>query len=78
MPATHRRLLLRVSLSHTVIHRYIRGAHVALLAITDFWGYFEPIRQQMPKNCSADVEAVVSHIDSVSPRYGLSMAGALI
>ena len=25
---------------------------------SDYWGYFEPIRQFMPKNCSADVEAV--------------------
>lgn len=32
---------------------------------SDYWGYFEPIRQFMPKNCSADVEAVISHIDSV-------------
>ncbi|THH18761.1 hypothetical protein EUX98_g8903 [Antrodiella citrinella] len=34
-------------------------------AITDYWGYFEPIRQFMPKNCSADVEAVVAHVDQV-------------
>ncbi|KAI0701175.1 peptidase S28 [Cytidiella melzeri] len=34
-------------------------------SITDFWGYFEPIREFMPKNCSADVEAVISHIDEV-------------
>ncbi|KAI0797037.1 serine carboxypeptidase S28-domain-containing protein [Abortiporus biennis] len=33
--------------------------------ILDYWGYFEPIRQNMPKNCSADVEAVISHIDQV-------------
>lgn len=30
-----------------------------------FWGYFEPIRQNIPANCSADIEAVVNHIDSV-------------
>ena len=30
---------------------------------SDYWGYFEPIRQNMPKNCSADVEAVINHID---------------
>lgn len=30
-----------------------------------FWGYFEPIRQHMPQNCSADVEAVISHVDQV-------------
>ncbi|KAH9856842.1 peptidase S28 [Lenzites betulinus] len=34
-------------------------------AIVDFWGYFEPIRQAMPANCSADMEAVITHVDSV-------------
>ncbi|KIK54084.1 hypothetical protein GYMLUDRAFT_232374 [Collybiopsis luxurians FD-317 M1] len=34
-------------------------------AIVDFWTYFEPIRQFMPANCSADVEAVISHVDQV-------------
>jgi hypothetical protein len=34
-------------------------------AINNFWQYFEPIRQNMPQNCSADVEAVVSHVDTV-------------
>ncbi|KZP04566.1 peptidase S28 [Athelia psychrophila] len=34
-------------------------------AITDFWQYFEPIRQNMPANCSADVEAVITHVDQV-------------
>ncbi|KAL0066152.1 hypothetical protein AAF712_006776 [Marasmius tenuissimus] len=34
-------------------------------AIFDYWRYFEPIRQNMPKNCSADVEAVIAHIDEV-------------
>ncbi|TDL23893.1 hypothetical protein BD410DRAFT_720031 [Rickenella mellea] len=28
-----------------------------------FWQYFEPIRQFMPQNCSADVQAVIKHID---------------
>ena len=32
---------------------------------SDFWGYFEPIRQAMPANCSADIEAVIAHVDSV-------------
>ena len=30
---------------------------------SDFWQYFEPIRQHMPANCSADVQAVIAHID---------------
>ncbi|KAJ7591573.1 peptidase S28 [Mycena floridula] len=34
-------------------------------AITDYWAYFEPIRQSMPRNCSADVQAVISHFDQV-------------
>lgn len=34
-------------------------------AITDFWGYFTPIRENMPKNCSADVEKVINHMDTV-------------
>ena len=36
-----------------------------LFIARDFWGYFEPIRQSMPANCSADVEAVIAHVDSV-------------
>jgi len=32
---------------------------------SDFWGYFEPIRQNMPKNCSPDVQLVIAHIDQV-------------
>ncbi|KAK7014785.1 hypothetical protein VNI00_019258 [Paramarasmius palmivorus] len=31
--------------------------------IINFWQYFEPIRQNMPQNCSADVERVISLID---------------
>ncbi|KIY73984.1 peptidase S28 [Cylindrobasidium torrendii FP15055 ss-10] len=34
-------------------------------AITDFWKYFEPIRKNMPSNCSADVAAVIAHVDEV-------------
>ncbi|KAI0072974.1 peptidase S28 [Panus rudis PR-1116 ss-1] len=34
-------------------------------AIVDYWGYYEPIRQFMPKNCSADVQAVIAHVDKV-------------
>ncbi|KDR84025.1 hypothetical protein GALMADRAFT_54306 [Galerina marginata CBS 339.88] len=32
-------------------------------AILDFWQYFEPIRNNMPANCSADVQAVISFVD---------------
>lgn len=34
-------------------------------AIYDFWEYYSPIQQGMPKNCSLDYEAIVDHIDSV-------------
>ncbi|KAJ6515446.1 serine carboxypeptidase S28-domain-containing protein [Mycena sanguinolenta] len=34
-------------------------------AILDFWQYFEPERLFMSANCSADIEAVMSHIDEV-------------
>ncbi|ESK95132.1 hypothetical protein Moror_13864 [Moniliophthora roreri MCA 2997] len=34
-------------------------------AIFDYWEYFEPIRQNMAKNCSADVEAAIAHVDEV-------------
>jgi len=34
-------------------------------AILNFWRYFEPIREHMPRNCSADVQVVIKHIDRV-------------
>ncbi|KAG6882043.1 hypothetical protein C0992_012900, partial [Termitomyces sp. T32_za158] len=34
-------------------------------AILDFWEYFEPVRLNMPQNCSADVQAVIAHVDEV-------------
>ncbi|OBZ65442.1 putative serine protease K12H4.7 [Grifola frondosa] len=34
-------------------------------AMVDYWGYFEPIMQHMPANCSADVQAVIAQVDSV-------------
>jgi len=33
--------------------------------ISNFWTYFEPIRQYMPRNCSADVIRVISYMDEV-------------
>ncbi|KAI0774656.1 hypothetical protein BD413DRAFT_611678 [Trametes elegans] len=33
-------------------------------SIVDFWRYFQPIIEYMPKNCSADVQAVVKHVDA--------------
>ncbi|TBU29166.1 peptidase S28 [Dichomitus squalens] len=34
-------------------------------AIGHFWKYFEPVREWMPANCSADVQAVIQYVDSV-------------
>lgn len=34
-------------------------------AVDDFWTYFEPVKQGMPKNCSSDVEKVVDYVDGV-------------
>lgn len=34
-------------------------------AINDYWGYFTPVMEGMPANCSADVQAVISHVDDV-------------
>lgn len=32
---------------------------------SDFWQYFEPEREHMAANCSADVQAVIAHVDQV-------------
>ncbi|EIW78769.1 peptidase S28 [Coniophora puteana RWD-64-598 SS2] len=34
-------------------------------AITDYYGYFTPIREYMPQNCSSDVEAVITYLDGL-------------
>ncbi|KAF7792825.1 hypothetical protein EIP86_003925 [Pleurotus ostreatoroseus] len=41
------------------------GALTAWTMSIDFWAYFEPIRQFMPQNCSADIQAVIAHVDQV-------------
>ncbi|KAH8995335.1 serine carboxypeptidase S28-domain-containing protein [Lactarius akahatsu] len=33
--------------------------------IVDFWQYFEPVRQFMPRNCSNDVQRVIAHWDEI-------------
>ncbi|KIY52352.1 peptidase S28 [Fistulina hepatica ATCC 64428] len=32
-------------------------------AILDFWRFFQPIEENMPKNCSIDVQRVIAYID---------------
>ncbi|TVY33265.1 putative extracellular serine carboxypeptidase [Lachnellula subtilissima] len=34
-------------------------------AIFDYWQYFAPIQEGMPKNCSKDVSAVIDYMDNV-------------
>ncbi|KAH9853292.1 peptidase S28 [Lenzites betulinus] len=34
-------------------------------AQANFWGYFKPIMEYMPKNCSSDVQAVTSAVDQI-------------
>ncbi|KAG2357277.1 serine carboxypeptidase S28-domain-containing protein [Suillus spraguei] len=34
-------------------------------AITDYYGYFTPIREYMPQNCSSDVQAVIAYLDGM-------------
>ncbi|KAK4185600.1 putative serine protease [Podospora australis] len=33
--------------------------------IRNFWQYFQPIHEGMPKNCSADLVAITNHVDNV-------------
>jgi hypothetical protein len=32
---------------------------------SDFWQYFEPVRQNMPQNCSNDVQGVIAFWDKI-------------
>lgn len=34
-------------------------------AVSDYYGYFLPVQQGMPKNCSKDVSLVIDHMDDV-------------
>ena len=34
-------------------------------AVFDYWQYFAPVQQGMPKNCSKDVSLVIDYIDEV-------------
>ncbi|KAI8624529.1 serine carboxypeptidase S28 [Xylariaceae sp. FL1651] len=34
-------------------------------AIYDFWEYFDPVEEALPRNCSADVKAVIQYVDGV-------------
>lgn len=46
-------------------------------AISDYWGYFLPVQEGMPKNCSKDVNLVIDHMDSVLTHGSASEITAL-
>ena len=48
---------------HTFYAVYASSAPVK--AIVDFWHYYEPIREHMPRNCSNDIQAVIARVDRV-------------
>lgn len=33
--------------------------------ISDYYGYFTPIREHMPQNCSSDIQAVIAYLDGM-------------
>jgi len=59
-----------------VFHAY-HASSAVVEAITHFWQYYVPIEQALPRNCSADVRAVVAHVDSVLARGDAAAARAL-
>ena len=34
-------------------------------AISDYWGYFLPVQEGMPKNCRSDVSLVIGELPSI-------------
>jgi hypothetical protein len=34
-------------------------------AVFDYWGYFLPVQQGMPQNCSSDVSLVINYVDNI-------------
>ncbi|KAK8099683.1 serine carboxypeptidase S28 [Apiospora kogelbergensis] len=41
------------------------GSSGPLQAIYDYWQYFQPIQDGMPKNCSSDYSAIIDYVDMV-------------
>ncbi|KAI1338737.1 peptidase S28 [Xylariaceae sp. FL0016] len=41
------------------------GTSGVVEAIGDFWQYFVPVQEATPANCSADLSAVIDHVDSI-------------
>ncbi|KAG8884746.1 hypothetical protein FRB98_002192 [Tulasnella sp. 332] len=55
----------RVIPRHPGIFAAAWASSAVLQAQDYFWSYFDVISQFMPRNCSADIKAVVSHLDDV-------------
>ncbi|KAG6896631.1 hypothetical protein C0992_007037 [Termitomyces sp. T32_za158] len=53
------------------------GALTSWTMVRDFWEYFEPVRLHMPANCSADVQAVIAHVDNTFTGKNTSAIQAL-
>jgi hypothetical protein len=45
-----------------------------ILLRSDYYGYFTPIREYMPQNCSSDVQAVIAYLDQL---YSENNTGAM-
>jgi len=48
--------------------------HASPLFCSDYWAYFKPIQEYMPKNCSSDVQSVIAYLDSL---YAVNDTGKL-
>ncbi|KAK3117727.1 hypothetical protein LTR53_000656 [Teratosphaeriaceae sp. CCFEE 6253] len=46
-------------------------------AVSDYWGYFLPVQQGMPQNCSTDVNLVIEYMDGVLGNGTAEEVGAL-
>ncbi|KAH7916581.1 peptidase S28 [Hygrophoropsis aurantiaca] len=52
-------------LKHPDVFYAAYASSAVVEAITNFYDLFTPIREYMPKNCSADVEAVIGYLDTM-------------
>ena len=53
--------MLSCNIQYQVLDQFV----LTDLLCSNFWQYFEPIRQNMPKNCSADIETAMAYIDQI-------------
>jgi len=57
------RLISDWEISHPGVFHAGYASSAVVQAINYYWAYFEPIRQYMPRNCTADVERVIEYMD---------------